>query len=218
MKGFRNARYKGFSTKESATQFLEQYSCRETGDNATEDPQPAKKRPKKQAKWKLSIQVNFDGGARGNPGLAGAGAEVTTQYINCEKSETEIKRKTVRIREYLGLKSTNNQAEYSGAICGVRQAFDDVKEVVSVRSLERESCQVELLVQGDSDLIIQQLTGAYKCNSARLKPLYEDVKHILQNMNKIACVEESFRHVYRKDNAAADGRYPTFYYPLSSSW
>lgn len=87
---------------------------------------------KQMIKWKLQ----FDGGSRGNPGVGGAGAVLY-------KNNQEEWSKTF----YLGDNVTNNQAEYRGLIGGLKH--------VSTLDLPN------LLVEGDSNLVINQVSGTW---------------------------------------------------------
>ena len=94
--------------------------------------------------------LQFDGGARGNPGLGGAGAVILS-------GDGEENLKEVWSGYwYLGT-CTNNQAEYTGLIKGLQKGLE----------MELPSLHVE----GDSELVIKQLLGSYKCKSENLIPL-----------------------------------------------
>ena len=115
----------------------------------------------------------FDGCSKGNPGKAGAGAVI---YLDGEEMWAGIKN--------LG-KQTNNYAEYSGLILGLKKAIDlGIKEIQ---------------VYGDSMLVIKQLRGEYKVNSPNIKYLYEQSKELSTQFETIA-----FSHVYRENNIRAD--------------
>ena len=88
----------------------------------------------------MRLLLYFDGAAKGNPGIAGAGAYITTEPAN---SKFEYK-----VKQYLGSK-TNNQAEYQAIILGLKQ----VNEILT----ESPNKFSELIIKGDSDLIIKQL-------------------------------------------------------------
>ncbi len=118
--------------------------------------------------------LNADGGARGNPGPAGAGAVLSL-------AGGEV---VARLKEYLG-EATNNVAEYRGLILGLEAA-----RARGCRSLE---------VRLDSELIVRQLNGQYKVKSPHLKPLYERAKRLLQDFEAVSIV-----HVRRELNHEAD--------------
>ena len=118
--------------------------------------------------------MNFDGCSKGNPGLSGAGA-----VIYC--FDDEIWSGSL----FVGKKSTNNQSEYSGLIFGLQKAID-----MNIKTL---------LVKGDSQLVINQMTGRYKCNSENIIELYERAKDLEKNFEKIY-----YLHVLRNLNKRAD--------------
>ena len=86
-------------------------------NNSPEIPQP---RPNQCLHVKMEIM--FDGGSRGNPGVAGAGAVVTCQQtqlmqVSSTTPTTQLvwyDRRVTKLRDYLGIGQTNNQAEYQG--------------------------------------------------------------------------------------------------------
>jgi len=119
-------------------------------------------------------KMNFDGCSKGNPGLAGAGAVI---YNNNEEIWTGS--------SFVGTNSTNNEAEYTGLILGLQKALDmNIKK---------------LFVEGDSQLVINQMTGKYKCNSPNLIPLYQSAKKLEAGFEKI-----EYKHVLRNLNHRAD--------------
>ncbi len=115
-----------------------------------------------------------DGGSRGNPGIAGAGA------VLYGEDKTEIDRDGV----FCGIQ-TNNFAEYEGMICGLNVALKN-----NITDLE---------VYMDSKLIVEQMNGNWKVKNANIKPLFERAKNIVEQFNKI-----SYHHVRREKNTVAD--------------
>ncbi|MQA27618.1 MAG: reverse transcriptase-like protein, partial [Micromonosporaceae bacterium] len=93
------------------------------------------------------VIVEADGGARGNPGPAGYGAVV----IDPESGEVLVER-----ADALGV-ATNNVAEYSGLIAGLRAAAE-----LGARSVE---------VLMDSKLVVEQMSGRWKIKHPGLRPL-----------------------------------------------
>jgi len=128
-------------------------------------------------KPKIYPQVNnklyFDGCSKGNPGKAGMGAIL---YVNNE----EICSGSI----YLG-KCTNNEAEYNALIFGLKEALE--------RNIN------ELIVYGDSQLVINQMKGVYKVKSDNLKKLFDIALDLKNNFKYI-----EFQHVYREKNKEAD--------------
>ena len=131
--------------------------------------QPTKHAPKNPVH-----SLYFDGCSKGNPGKAGAGAVL---YLG----GNEIWANAV----FVGNKSTNNVAEYTGLLIGMNEA---IGQNIS-----------ELSVYGDSMLVIKQMRGEYKVTSAAMKPLYDKAKLLEKSFKKI-----SYAHVYRDKNIRAD--------------
>eukprot|EP00980_Cylindrotheca_fusiformis_P028516 scaffold22607_cov123-Cylindrotheca_fusiformis.AAC.13 len=153
----------------------------------TTEQEPVRKRSKKitasmnPKDSSLRFQVSFDGGSRGNPGIAGAGAQVicTLTGKSDQNNNAHTSRIKTDIRYYLGDNYTNNQAEYRGLLCGLEHILTTLRQDYS-----GEECptMVEIAVQGDSNLIIQQLKGNYDCKSPKLRSLYERAKQLIQEI------------------------------------
>jgi len=116
----------------------------------------------------------FDGCSKGNPGLAGAGAVI---YTNSEEVWSGS--------SFVGKHATNNEAEYAGLILGLEKALD-----MNIKTL---------FVEGDSQLVINQMTGKYKCNSPNLIPLFKSAKKLEENFENI-----KYEHILRNFNHRAD--------------
>jgi ribonuclease HI len=120
------------------------------------------------------IRIYSDGASRGNPGPAGAGA-----LLEGEGGEV-----LERLGRYLGEK-TNNQAEYEGALLGLRRA----------KALGATS--IELLA--DSQLLIRQLQGRYRVKNPGLLPLYQEAFALLAQFSRVQLL-----HIPREKNQEAD--------------
>ena len=120
------------------------------------------------------VTVNFDGGARGNPGPAAIGVVVR------DGSGEVLEELGERIGE-----ATNNVAEYKALLRGIELAA------------AHGGTELELI--GDSELVVRQVEGRYKVKNAGIKPLHADVKRALQDFDSW-----SIRHVRRAENADAD--------------
>jgi ribonuclease HI len=129
--------------------------------------------PRKSGSHRL-LRVFSDGAARGNPGLAGAGAVVTTP-------DGKV---LARRGRFLG-KTTNNVAEYQGLILGLQAAQE-----LGAREVE---------VRADSQLLIRQLKGEYAVKHAGLKPLHAEALRLLVSFDRY-----TLQHVPREENALAD--------------
>lgn len=105
------------------------------------------------------LTIFTDGGARGNPGSAGAGVVI--------KSDGEV---VDEISEYLG-EATNNQAEYTAILLGLERAKElGAKEVESVM---------------DSELACKQLNGEYKVKDPDLAKIFIKVWNLTHEFDKV---------------------------------
>ncbi len=93
-----------------------------------------------------SFLLYADGGSRGNPGEAAFGALVS-----------EGGKVIVELSERIGV-ATNNVAEYSGLIAGLR-------------AIHRLDPQAKVLVRMDSKLVVEQMSGNWKLKKAEMKEL-----------------------------------------------
>lgn len=118
--------------------------------------------------------LHADGGSRGNPGPAGAGAALLDS----------AGRPVALLRRYLG-ETTNNVAEYQGLILGLEAAL--------ARGVER------LEVRLDSELLVRQLQGRYKVKAPHLLPLHQEAKSLLARFKLTRLT-----HIPRAQNALAD--------------
>ncbi|HEX9608670.1 MAG TPA: ribonuclease HI family protein [Candidatus Paceibacterota bacterium] len=126
------------------------------------------------------VVLYTDGGARGNPGPAGAGAVIA------EENGTVIK----EVSEFLG-KQTNNFAEYQAVILGLKKLKQLFGSAVWHMDIE---------VRLDSELIVRQLSGKYQIKEPTLFPQYIAV----HNMRVKDFSHVTFRHIPREKNKEAD--------------
>lgn len=122
-----------------------------------------------------------DGGSRGNPGPAGAGAVVFDH----------LGKRIVEVADYLGI-ATNNIAEYEAILRGLQKLVEEY--------LPEHLKEAKLTIRMDSKLVIEQLKGNYKVKHPNLIPRYLEVKNILAR----SFGNVSFEHVYRENNKDAD--------------
>ncbi|MEU4427426.1 bifunctional RNase H/acid phosphatase [Actinoplanes sp. NPDC024001] len=123
----------------------------------------------------LHVVVEADGGSRGNPGPAGYGAvvrEAATGEILLERYDS------------LGI-ATNNVAEYSGLIAGLRAAAELNADRVDVRM--------------DSKLVIEQMCGRWQIKNAGLRPLAAEAAALVGKFGEV-----TFDWIPRDRNKAAD--------------
>ena len=122
----------------------------------------------------IEHKLQFDGCSKSNPGIAGAGAVI---YKFNKEISTRI--------QFVGNSSTNNVAEYTGLIIGLKDAIN-----LGIK---------QLTVEGDSLLVINQMNGIYKVKSENLIELYKEAANLKKQFHYI-----SFKHIYRSSNKRAD--------------
>ncbi|HET9981501.1 MAG TPA: ribonuclease HI family protein [Ktedonobacterales bacterium] len=120
------------------------------------------------------LRLRTDGASRGNPGPAAAGV-----VVESDEGET-----LYSIGVYLG-EMPNNQAEYRALIMGLRAVAEFQPSAVDVFM--------------DSELVVRQMTGAYRVRDAILQQLYREAKALVQALPRV-----TFTHVRRAENALAD--------------
>lgn len=121
-----------------------------------------------------------DGGARGNPGLAGAG--VVADYAD----GTEI----FQGSQFLG-NATNNYAEYAAVLL----ALNELK-----RRLGKATREHEIEVRMDSELVQKQLSHEYQIKEPSLVPQFIEI----HNLCVASFPNIAFVHVPREENKRAD--------------
>ena len=218
---FSGAIFKSFPTQQEAHAFVQARTSAASATTSYADTSQGKKRPrneyevallasKQQKKMStnnnahLQITIHFDGGSRGNPGVAGAGAEVVVSNNN---PTTSTKTTTYMIREYCGVRETNNFAEFRGLLAGLEQAKLCIEQYAANQfTFTTDKPLFQLQIYGDSKLIIEQLRGAWQCKHANLKPLFHQSQQLISQMeNMDANSTVLYDHVYREQNKVADG-------------
>lgn len=127
--------------------------------------------------------LQFDGACQTNPGEGGAGYVLIDDY-----GDTILEG-----RYYIGSDCTNNVAEYFALIQGLKQLRDSQHQIG------------RLIIQGDSELVINHLLGVYRVKSSRLRPLYHRTKELVSRCQSNGVfVSYEFQHIYREDNERAD--------------
>jgi ribonuclease HI len=120
------------------------------------------------------VTVACDGAARGNPGPAGIGVQITD-------AKGAV---LAEIARGLG-EATNNVAEYTAAVEGLKRAA--------------ELGASEVLLRSDSQLLINQLTGRYRVKTSHLIELH---RRVLAEARRFARIR--YEHVRREHNTEAD--------------
>jgi ribonuclease HI len=122
----------------------------------------------------VKARLFTDGGARGNPGPAAYG------YVLEAEDGTVL----ASHGEYIG-STTNNVAEYSGLVAGLRKA------------LELQVPDVEVV--SDSELMVKQMRGEYRVKNAALRELFSEADRLARRVGNV-----EYRHVKRAHNEEAD--------------
>jgi broad specificity phosphatase PhoE/ribonuclease HI len=123
-----------------------------------------------------NLAVEADGGSRGNPGPAGYGAVVRDARTGQVLAE---------VSDSLGV-ATNNVAEYSGLIAGLRTAA----------SLAPGA---EVEVRMDSKLVVEQMSGRWQIRHPDLRPLAASARDLSRQFSRV-----TYTWVPRARNAHAD--------------
>ena len=126
------------------------------------------------------LVVEADGGSRGNPGNAGFGAlvrDAATGQVIAERAES------------VGIAS-NNVAEYSGLVAGLKAAcaIDPTAEIT---------------VRLDSKLIVEQMSGRWRIKHEDMRRLALEAREIVAELSA-AGGSVTYTWIPRAENSAAD--------------
>lgn len=126
-----------------------------------------------------AITIYTDGASRGNPGPASYGFVMVRDGAVIEESSG-----------YLG-RSTNNRAEYTAVIEALEAAIELGIEAVELFS--------------DSQLMVNQLNGAWRVKDDDLQELYDTVQRLLEEVDvRFSHVPRENRFVDRADTLCND--------------
>ena len=121
------------------------------------------------------LLVEADGGSRGNPGPAAGGA------IVCDADSGQV---LAELGVFVGV-ATNNVAEYSGMLAGVRKALELAPGA-------------EILIRMDSKLVVEQMMGRWKIKHPDMQVLAREARELLAGHHA------RFEWVPRLENLRAD--------------
>ena len=122
----------------------------------------------------MKVRLFTDGGSRGNPGPAAYG------FVLEADDGTVLAAEGHAIGE-----ATNNVAEYSGLVAGLR------------RALELQLPNVEVV--SDSELMVKQMRGEYRVKNEALRSLFTEANGLARRLGRV-----EYRHVKRAHNELAD--------------
>jgi ribonuclease H / adenosylcobalamin/alpha-ribazole phosphatase len=122
----------------------------------------------------VNLVIRADGASRGNPGEASFGVVIYDQNENL----------IAEIGESIGV-ATNNHAEYRGVIAGLEFTAEHYPEA-------------DLVIELDSNLVVQQLSGNWKVKHPDLVPLVRHASTLMAGRSI------SLNWIPREQNSAAD--------------
>ena len=122
----------------------------------------------------MNARLFTDGGARGNPGPAAYGFVLEDP----DGATLAAHGATIGI-------ATNNVAEYSGLVAGLRKAIE-----LGIVAVE---------VVSDSELMVKQMRGEYRVKNEALRALRNEADALAQQLSQV-----EYRHVKRAHNELAD--------------
>lgn len=126
------------------------------------------------------LSVYVDGGARGNPGPAAVGLLATDEKNN----------NIFSVGKKIGF-ATNNQAEYTAVVEGLRCVLQKKNKLSGLS-------RVEFFL--DSQLVVMQLRGLYKVKNPWLKDLLFKVRQLEIEVG----LPVAYNHIPREKNRKAD--------------
>ena len=130
------------------------------------------------AQMNEKLIIFTDGASRGNPGHASYGFTISEDGGKLIFEEGR----------YIGI-DTNNVAEYTAVL----EAFRWIKDNLPAGR------QVSIKLFADSKLVAEQLSGKWKIKNANLKLIFEKIKTIEDQFERV-----TYTHVYREKNTIAD--------------
>ena len=123
----------------------------------------------------MKVQVEADGGSRGNPGPAGYGSVVWTADRAAILAES---------KQAIG-RATNNIAEYRGLIAGLEEAA--------------KIGATEVDVSMDSKLVVEQMSGRWKVKNPEIAALHQQATALSTRFDRI-----TYTWIPRAKNSHAD--------------
>ena len=125
----------------------------------------------------MHLIIYTDGGARGNPGPAGAGVVIYQEKGDGEELAEQF-------GKYIG-EQTNNVAEYTALLLAIQ------------RAREVGATSVDFMM--DSELVVKQMRREYKVKEPNLAVFFTKVWNETAHFKKV-----TFTHIPREKNKAAD--------------
>ena len=127
------------------------------------------------------LEINADGGSRGNPGPAAIGVVAKSQGLVI-----------FTLSEKIG-ENTNNVAEYTAVLRALEKIEEDKIFTEKIRFVL------------DSELIVKQITGLYKVKQPHLQVLRKQIIDLIKKLRDTGQIKlMSFVNVLRDRNKEAD--------------
>jgi ribonuclease HI len=115
-----------------------------------------------------AVELIFDGGSHGNPGPS-YGSYVIRGMPGGAKKPARLKFQD----------GTNNEAEYRTLIAGIQAVLRQAKQ------LNLQPSEIDLLLRGDSTLVLKQMEGAWKAKDARMRALRDQARSLLKPFARV---------------------------------
>jgi len=160
-------------TKEAIDEFLRDIFTKQAKVPA-DSHQPRHETTRHKQKDVTELIIHTDGASRGNPGKAGIGVAIFDKHYHLLEE----------LCKFIG-ESTNNVAEYQAMILAAQKVVAYNARRVTFKT--------------DSELLVRQLSGAYRVKNQNILPLYYELTILL---GKIP--EWKIQHVRREENVCAD--------------
>ncbi len=161
-------------TNEMVDALLQDIILSKPGKEPDDNHQPHHDTARHKQKNVTDLIIHTDGASRGNPGEAGIGVAIFDKHYHLLEE----------LCKFIG-ESTNNVAEYQAMILAAQKAVAYNARRVTFKT--------------DSELLVRQLSGAYRVKSQNILPLYHELTILL---GKIP--EWKIQHVRREENVCAD--------------
>jgi len=129
----------------------------------------------------MKYKAHFDGSSKGNPGPAQCG------WIIFDENGDEVKRHVQKSKEY----RSNNVAEYMGL-------------ATLLEFLSGQNTIKDILIVGDSKLVINQVNGLWKCKASGLQHLYKYSSLTFKDLKENEGFNIELKWVPREENKPAD--------------
>jgi probable phosphoglycerate mutase len=111
-------------------------------------------------------EIVFDGGSLGNPGLGYGSYEITSEGTILHRVE----------RQEFGQGVTNNQAEYRSLIGALTWLLEHLGDAARTATVS---------VNGDSQLVLNQLDGKWKVKNEGLKPFFAEASALRKRFGRV---------------------------------